>query len=120
MEELYWWYFNQNNSGGYHIENEEVLSSVFIQAPDFDTMCEKARDLFSSYSEYCECCGERWDLPWSHEKGTEEPCMDGRWPLEEIKPNYYNSEGVLHYYNGEVKYYVFGLGFVDFEDLRLT
>lgn len=35
--DLKWFNFNQNNSGGYYIENDEVGSDVYIQAVDAKT-----------------------------------------------------------------------------------
>jgi len=55
-----WYTVNQNNSGGYFIENEDVHQYLSIQAETEDSAKEKFYSVISEYSEFCECCGERW------------------------------------------------------------
>lgn len=59
---LKWFEIDQNNSGGYYIENDVVGSKLFVQAPSAEEANAIAAELTEPYSEYCECCGERWYL----------------------------------------------------------
>lgn len=58
--------FSQNNSGGYFIKNDDVSSYVIIEATNHKDAQSKAEDIFENYSEYCECCGERWDTDMNY------------------------------------------------------
>ncbi|MFI3685195.1 hypothetical protein VBH15_09555 [Vagococcus fluvialis] len=51
---------NQNNSGGYFIQNEHV--DMFIAIEGFSQLVmNRAFDVVvQNYSSYCECCGRRW------------------------------------------------------------
>ena len=52
--------FNQNNSGGYFIINDYVAECLIIEAQNVDEAISKMQDITEDYSEYCDCCGERW------------------------------------------------------------
>jgi len=55
-----WYTVSQNNSGGYFIQNDDVDQYVSVQASTKEEAEEKLEEITSSYSEYCNCCGERW------------------------------------------------------------
>jgi hypothetical protein len=58
---LYWFEFDQNNSGGSFVGPE----TVWVQAPNADAANDIAEDhgvYFDgcAYDRDCECCGDRW------------------------------------------------------------
>jgi len=68
--------YDQNNSGGYFIINNAVCEYLIIEANNVDEADHIMREITYDYSNYCECCGERWQDFWG-EKGTDEPMIDG-------------------------------------------
>lgn len=107
MCNLKWWHFNQNNSGGYYIENGVVGADVFIQAKSSVEAADKAYSLFEDYSEYCECCGERWSV-WSNSSeanAKDNPSFFSR-DLTKVAYNPITgssrSYAVLHHYDGRI------------------
>ena len=97
---LKWYGINQNNSGGYIIENDFVGSDIFIQATSPEEAEEKALRIVSDYSEYCHCCGERWYINFDESDGNSEPCKYGE-PLS-VKYKPYGEYAVLHHYDGTI------------------
>lgn len=57
---MYYFVFDQNNSGGYWIENDDVASTVIIESDSKEDAVDKMEEITDAYSEYCPCCGERW------------------------------------------------------------
>ena len=55
---------DQNNSGGYYIQNNEVNAMVVVEGYDEHHCQSRLRDFLEDNSHYCECCGESW---WSHD-----------------------------------------------------
>ena len=103
--DLKWFNFNQNNSGGYYIENDEVGSDVYIQAVDAKTANRQAEHVFSDHSEYCDCCGERWSYYVRDSDGFPEPQKYGE-PLEEYKSRF-GKTAILYHANGKVERYTY-------------
>lgn len=69
--------FHQNNSGGYYILNNDVQHYVIIEGYDLWQIESKANQVFHDYRVHCECCGERWDDDWIHERYlTDEPMIN--------------------------------------------
>ena len=55
--------YNQNNSGGYFIEDENVSATVIIEAESEVLADIKLNEIISKkskYTSYCSCCGKRW------------------------------------------------------------
>ena len=52
--------FNQNNSGGYLYQNEDVDYDVIMEANSKNEAFNKLYELDSGINDWCECCGERW------------------------------------------------------------
>ena len=74
-----WYTFSQNNSGGYYIENDYVGSILFIEALNQNEANDKMWAIVEDYSDWCPCCGERWDTPWGDDdEGTETPERYGK------------------------------------------
>ena|ERR1700756_5287422 len=53
-----WYVFDQNNSGGRYVQDDNQSELVFVQA----VSAAEANDFAHSNFDYgyCECCGERW------------------------------------------------------------
>ncbi|PKF14023.1 hypothetical protein [Macrococcoides caseolyticum] len=51
---------NQNNSGGYYIQNDEVNKMVIVEGYDESHCQSRLKEYLQDNSDYCECCGERW------------------------------------------------------------
>lgn len=100
-----WWTFRQNNSGGYCIVNDQVAEYVFVEAVDADDAIRRAEVIFSDYSEYCECCGERWDYWVDEGDGYDNPSIYGE-PYKDCKFEHLfeKQQGYrFHYMDGTVK-----------------
>lgn len=67
---LKWFEFDQNNSGGYFEVNDKVCSRLFIEAESFEKAKFKAEELGCYWDGVlkgidCPCCGDRWsDYDW--------------------------------------------------------
>lgn len=60
--------FDQNNSGGYFVENETICHRLFIEADSEYEAIFKAEELGCYWDGVakgidCECCGDRWYFP---------------------------------------------------------
>lgn len=69
MNNLIWYEFTQNNSGGHFTVDDKVCHRVFIQSTDLDSACTFAESLgiyFNGVDDGhdCECCGDRWYKPY--------------------------------------------------------
>ena len=53
--------YRQNNSGAYFIENDDVAQYIIIEALDQPQANCFFWKVVKDYSEYCKCCGERWN-----------------------------------------------------------
>lgn len=81
---LYYTY-NQNNSGGRFIKNDQVCHYVIVQAvspADADQRAETIGIYFDGCEtgQDCDCCGDRWSRAWRD--GSAEPEIYGRDPRE--------------------------------------
>lgn len=103
---LKWWVFDQNNSGGYFIQNEDVDHYVAIQALNAKHAMQRAEDILENYSESCECCGSRWYYWIDDSDGTTIPEIYGT-PYTETKKSYYRENMIVHYIDGTKEKYVF-------------
>lgn len=62
----------QNNSGGYFINNEHVAEFLIIEAMDENQFEERLNLITDKYSEYCPCCGVRWNFGVMKGKRTDD------------------------------------------------
>ena len=113
-----WFTMIQNNSGGYFLQNEDVMEVVIIEAANAKEASKKADYITAGHSEYCECCGERWCTWFDDDEGTSVPSIYDR-PIVTEEPQYYRTNIVLHFADGTVLYYKLGQGFVSFDELEL-
>ncbi|CYV04216.1 hypothetical protein HO640_10350 [Streptococcus suis] len=61
--QTYFYVFDQNNSGGYFVIDENVTSEIIIEATEEAKALGRLEEILSQkpeYMEYCSCCGERW------------------------------------------------------------
>ena len=59
----YFYAFDQNNSGGYYVIDENVTHEIIIEATKKSEAVERLEEILSQkpkYTEYCSCCGKRW------------------------------------------------------------
>jgi hypothetical protein len=94
--------FNQNNSGGSFVYDEEVGIGeyVIIEAINADDANSRAEDIglyFNGCEDGydCECCGDRWSMVWGGE-GDEVPMIYGQ-PVEEVEKSGYRNQAYVHY-----------------------
>ena len=96
-----WYHYDQNNSGGYFISNDDVGEDVFIQAYSAEEADEMAWEIVREYTEYCDCCGERWYID-AH-TGTKVPEKYGKSVVDgSYKPYYDDGHAILYGLNGTV------------------
>ncbi len=62
---LHWYEFDQNNSGGFFEMNDAVSIKVFIQSENAAGAIQKAEDVGIYFDgcesgRDCDCCGDRW------------------------------------------------------------
>jgi hypothetical protein len=93
-----WYTVNQNNSGGYFIQNEDVNQYVSVQARNPEEADLRLEDITENYSEYCSCCGGRWY--WYDLEGFDTPTYYEGSPLFSEEPTHYRNEFVMHYADG--------------------
>lgn len=72
---------DQNNSGGYYIENDEVRQTIFVEADNESDAKAWLMQITEEHSEYCECCGARWYIGFLEESET--PIISGKKLLDE-------------------------------------
>lgn len=65
MNDLKWYMFDQNNSGGSFVVDDKLCHRLFIEAESFDDAVMKAEDLGCYWNGVedgrdCPCCGDRW------------------------------------------------------------
>lgn len=103
--------FDQNNSGGYFIRDDNFCELVFIEAIDkqdaVSTLMEK---LGAEDHGWCGCCGERWST-WGLE-GLSQPLeysskLKEKVHIYEFPKDSCQSEAIIHYLDGTVERVVF-------------
>jgi hypothetical protein len=103
-------HFNQNNSGGSFVEDNEagITTDVIIEAFDAAEANEKAEQI-GIYFDGCEkeidcpCCGDRW-YP-AYDEGDVEPMMHGRSLYKYGIDNFtgfFEYKVFIHYLNGRI------------------
>lgn len=106
---LKWFEFDQNNSGGYYVEDNVQGATVFVQAA---SATEATLFIWDQLNHsYCRCCGERWSEPWNDDDGKDFPAKFDNpiFQTENDEPNWYSgSSVVLHFYDGHIEHHAFG------------
>lgn len=102
--------FDQNNTGGTFVADEDLGYKVFIEAEGSSEAIDKALDIGIYFNgcrtgNDCPCCGDRWSEPWG--EGEEAPTYYGE-PLPRTESGGFGFWGlpiVVHYVDGSRKYY---------------
>lgn len=97
-----WFHFGQNNSGGYFIVNEQVAEDVYIQAENAQQAAARAAVIFEPYSEFCECCGERWSFYVDEDDGYDVPTKYDV-DIDEIVAEHFSKQARLHHLDGNIE-----------------
>ena len=109
MSDLKWWCVDQNNSGGYFFEDNNVGTSVFFQGKSLDSIQDKIEDILREYRDYCDCCGERWDDDYLTENDGECGSLPTRYGKsimsEECNLCWVGDGYILYYSDGRVSRY---------------
>ena len=98
---------NQNNSGGYYIQNNDVDVFVIIEANSVDEFIEKSKFILGNYRSYCTCCGQRWSDSWIDEDdANDEPMVYGV-SIEQFNDSFWcrGSKVIIYYLDGTKKIY---------------
>ena len=90
--------FRQNNSGGYFIQNEDVDLYLIVEGCSEEDIEIRAEKIVEGYSEYCECCGERWDTDIFDELDEEPMIRDVS--VYKYDAKYTNEKAIIYYLNG--------------------
>ena len=118
MNELKWFEFSQNNSGGHFDVDDKVCHRLFVEAKSFDDAVEKAEELGCYWYGVdngidCPCCGDRWskwcddpvDLEKYKTEGYRVSVYDGIWSDTEGEwENKYRKYGVVKEPEFETRY----------------
>lgn len=92
--------FRQNNSGGYFYQNENVDVYVIIEGYDLWQIKAKAIGMFAYYSEYCECCGERWSTRIYESDMEDEPMIYDKSVYEYKCSAWLDGKAIIYYIDG--------------------
>ncbi len=105
MNNLKFFHFDQNNSGGYYVIDEKhgIGAEMIIQATSAKEAWSKLNEIGesnTSFHQFCQCCGERWSSYLDDKDGTDEPTIWGK-PLSDpkTKPIFAN-EAFIHFADG--------------------
>lgn len=61
--QTYFYVFDQNNSGGYFVTDENVASEIIIEATEEQQAVTRLNEIINQkpeYTNFCPCCGKRW------------------------------------------------------------
>ena len=97
----------QNNSGGYWFQDDNVDVFVFVEAKTVKQAIKKFKKICAPYMEYCECCGYRWDFEYLGEhNGKDEPMIFGENYKEFNNPFWCtNGKAIIYYLDGTKEIY---------------
>ena len=100
---LKWFHFDQNNSGGYFLVNEDVAEDVYIQAENAEHAQDRARAIFFPYREFCECCGERWTIDYIRDEDGYDVPTKYDVDIDEIVAEHFSKQARLHHLDGNIE-----------------
>lgn len=110
---MVFWTYNQNNSGGEYIKNEDIAEFVIIEADDYREANTRAKMIgLNPDAAYCKCCGKRWSPMNSHDTPNGVPKIYDR-KVEDYVSWKPDSHAIIHYKDGrkekiELKYNAYG------------
>jgi len=88
----------QNNSGGYYLINDEVAEHIIIEAFTPDQANSILKDIVADHSEFCKCCGSRWNIYFNDFDGKPEPMIYDSL-IKDIK----KESVIIYYLDGTIK-----------------
>lgn len=94
--------YDQNNSGGYYVQDDNVRSRVIIEAETERQANEKLFDILeqkAEYTFYCPCCGERWGSCFEYYENVEVTEV----VAEQLKEHRHYTEAILYKEDGTKK-----------------
>lgn len=102
--------FDQNNSGGYFVENDEygICETVIIEAITPEHAWGKLNEIGKNvvgFNDYCGCCGQRWSNYLDESDGTDNPEMYGE-PIESVEKSFFTNKAFVHYIDGTMKEFI--------------
>lgn len=102
--------FDQNNSGGYFIDDEQngVCEVVIIEAQNANEANSKLNEIgekVDGFDDFCPCCGERWYYV-DESEARETPSIYST-PIEEYEGSMFRKACYIHYYDGTIKFHEF-------------
>lgn len=109
----FYWY-SQNNSGGFFIEcpSDMIASDVVIEALSLDQANSIMLGLVEGeYSDYCECCGERWYYDHNENDACKTDSLillrSGQTIQEYLddKTNWFHKTAAVHLMNGSAVWF---------------
>lgn len=101
--------FVQNNSGGAYHRDATVDEYVIIEGISIEQVTDRAQDIGVYFDGCdrgldCECCGDRWHVPFDDSELNPVPSTYGT-PVEEIATKRTRGMNVIiHFANGTVGY----------------
>lgn len=103
--------FDQNNSGGYFVENDEygVCEYVIIESDTAENACSKLELIgqnVSGFDAYCPCCGERWCSWMDESDGKNQPEIYGE-SVDTVEKGIFRKRCFVHYMDGTFKEFKF-------------
>lgn len=111
MESKKFWAFNQNNSGGYFVVDDDngVCEWVIIEAKTPKKAWKKLKKIgkrVQGFWDYCNCCGERWYNYMDESDGTDKPMIYGE-GMDKCERTMFRHRCFVHYANGVIKEFKF-------------
>ena len=92
-------WFDQNNSGGYFVIDENFDENVIIESEDIGAACEKLNELGADEHDSCPCCGDRWDLWEGWQTKTYNSIQEAKKDYERINKKW-KENAIIHYADG--------------------
>lgn len=99
--------FDQNNSGGYFVENDEhgIAEYVIIESDTAENAFYKLESIgqnVNGFDAYCPCCGERWSNYLDESDGKNQPEIYGE-SVESTSKGMFRKRCFVHYIDGTFK-----------------
>jgi len=96
-------HFDQNNSGGFLVEDDRVHCHVVIEAAHADEANVRAKQVGIYFNgcytgEDCDCCGDRWYPAWQDQAKAVPSIYDT--PVGEFKYKGYDRGAWVYYSDG--------------------
>lgn len=96
----------QNDSGGYYLLNEEegIGHYIIVEGIDKEHIRSRLEKIIENFSDYCLCCGERWDTYILDTDLEDTPCVWNT-SVEKLKENMQGNDKIVyvHFIDGTLK-----------------